>query len=692
MARDKDAKFPLPDKRHELEQQRNTQAPVMPQRGQQISTAVAPAASGPMLDMQAKGWMPESRAERPIVGYGTDTDLQPDISTEPLTPGVDSTRVREFNRILERYKTGKASIDDRVRKAEEWWKMRNQTQMDKIQGKTGSFASVTGWLHNVIVSKHADAMDAYPTCNFRAREESDKPDAWMLSKIVPVVLEQNNFERTYSNAMWQKLKTGTGVYMVSWDRDKLGGLGDVSVKKVSILNVFWEPGVDDIQDGRFFFHVISEDKDLLREKYPQALAKDPVMQDTITTKQMPHDDTVDRSNKVNVVDVYYKRYENGRSILHYCKYVGDTVLYASENDPEMRQNGFYHHGKYPFVFDALFPVEESPCGYGYVDTSANAQVRIDMMNTAMLKNTLVGAVPRYFQRMDGAVNEEEFMDLNNPLVHVSGNLGEDSLRVVDYKPLNGNYINFINSTIEELRETSTNTETSTGSSTNGVTAASALAALQEASGKSSRDANKSAYRCYSDCVEMVLELIRQFYDVPRQFRITGKMGIERYVSFSNQFIKPQPQGMLGGVDLGSRMPVFDIQVIPEKENRYTKMARNELALQFYNSGFFNPQLVDQSLLCLEMMDFDDKDELMQKVAQQGTMYDELQRYKAMATMLASKYMPQLVPGLMGGAPAQPFPKGSKEKPDLEKGSGEASHVSRARQRAATASQPGGSAV
>lgn len=689
MARDKNPRFPMPDRRNEpVTGKEPTQ-----QRGR-IDTAIPTEFRGPaydaappmMLDMQSKGWMPESRAEQPIAGYGTDTQTQPDKSPERLVPGVTSDRIREFNRILNKYKAGKASIDQRVQQAEEWWKMRNQKQMVKVTGDTNSFAAETGWLHNIIVSKHADAMDAYPTANILPREEGDKTDAWILSKIMPVILEQNEFEQTYSDCMWQKLKTGTSVYMVTWDREKLGGLGDISIKKVNLLNVFWEPGVSNIQDSRYFFHVISEDKDELREKYAQALAKDPLLQDTVTTAQIPHDDSVDRENKVNVVDVYYKR--GGK--LHYCKYVGNTVLFASENEPEMQQLGFYHHGMFPFVFDALFPVEGSPCGYGFVDISANAQVRIDMMSTAILKNTMVGAIPRYFQRMDGAVNEEEFLNLANPIIHVSGNLGEDSLRVVDYKPLNGNYINFLNSVVDELRETSTNTETSTGSSTNGVTAASALAALQEASGKSSRDANKAAYRSFAQGQKMVLELIRQHYDMPRQFRITGKMGVEKFITFSNERIKPQSQGVLGGVDLGSRMPVFDIQVVPEKESSYTKLARNEMALQFYAKGFFNPQLVDQSLMCLEMMDFDGKEELMQKIAQQGTMWEQLQMYKGMAVMLASKAAPQLVPGLLNGAPVQPFPAGGGGKPQLDKGTGEAKHVERARERAATASQPGGS--
>lgn len=116
-------------------------------------------------------------------------------------------------------------------------------------------------------------------------------------------------------------------------------------------------------------------------------------------------------------------------MLHYCKYVGDTLLYSTENtaqsmagSEQMAQAlpGLYEHGFYPFVFDSLFPVEGSPCGYGFIDLCQNSQTQIDMMQTAFVKNTMLGATPRYFQRMDGAINEEEFLNLANPVIHVSG--------------------------------------------------------------------------------------------------------------------------------------------------------------------------------------------------------------------------------------------------------------------------------
>lgn len=631
--------------------------------------------------------------DRPIAGVGPDSDTKPDIP-DPFKPGVDEIRVREFNKELKDYRAGKRSLEQRVVDAERWWKMRNSFMIDKELGKRereDQFEAASAWLHNVITSKHADAIEAYPHPNILPREEGDKVEAWALSHIVPVIMQQNNFEQTYDHTMWQKLKTGTGVYMVVWDNTKLNGIGDISIKRCNLLNVFWEPGVNDIQDSRLFFHVASEDKDILRRQYPQ-LDNMHAMQSSITPTKMPRDDHSNTTNKVDVVDVYYKgKSAEGKDILHFCKYVGETVLYATENDPERAETGLYDHGKYPFVFDTLFPIEDSPAGYGYIDICANPQIRIDMMNTAFIKNTMVGAIPRYFQRMDGSINEEEFLDLGNPIIHVSGNLGEDSLRAVDYKPLAGNYINMLDSTINELRETSSNTETSTGSSTKGVTAASALAALQEASGKVSRASTIGSHRAYKDVVFFVIELIRQFYAMPRQFRITGNMGVQKFISFSNMGMQPQSMGMIGGVDLGIRTPIYDIEVAPEKRSSYTRLAQNELALQFYQMGFFNPQMADQALTCLDMMDFDGKDELMQKIAQNGTMFHQLQLYQAFAATLAAKAEPQLVPGLLNGRP-QPMPKREGEKAELDKGSGEASHVARARERTQSVAQPGGSSA
>ena len=92
---------------------------------------------------------------------------------------------------------------------------------------------------------------------------------------------------------------------------------------------------------------------------------------------------------------------------------------------------------------------------------------------------------------------------------------------------------------------------------------------------------------------------------------------------------------------GYRLPEFDIDVTAEKSNPYKKMEMNELALNFYNQGFFNPQMADQALACLQMMDFPQKDEIMQRIQQNGTMQQMLIQYQQIALQLAQMYDPAL---------------------------------------------------
>ena len=613
---------------------------------------------------------------------------------EKILLPVDGERLREFTRVLQKYKAGKASIERRTIAAENWWKLRNQAEERKsIEGLQG-FQAVSGWLHNIIVSKHADAMEAYPEPAILPREAGDRQEAGMLSRIIPVILEQNEFEKTYSDAMWQKLKTGTGVYKVWWDAEKLNGLGDIAIERVDLLNLFWEPGAADIQDSRYFFHTRLEDNEELEESYPQLKGR--LKSSGFLANRFVYDDAVSTEGKSTVIDVYYKRRQDGRTVLHYCKYVGETVLYATENEAalarmegrETEGRGLYDHGLYPFVFDSLFPIEGSPCGYGFIDLCQNGQTQIDMMQTAFLKNTMVGSVPRYFQRVDGAINEEEFLDLNNPIIHVNGNLGQDSLRTVDYRPLSGNYIDMRTSVINELRETSGNTETSVGLVSSGVTAASAIAALQEASGKGSRDATRSSYRVYSKIIGLCIELIRQFYQLPRQFRILGQMGTEQFVAYNNQGLQPQQQ-FFGEIELEMRLPVFDIKVVPQKSNSYTRLSQNELALQFYQLGFFSPGQADQALACMSIMEFEGKDQLMQQISYNGTVQKKLAIFQQYALALTQKYEPERAGELMSSITGDAGIALRSKTKTKKTSSGEDRRVTQARRKARSASQPGG---
>lgn len=602
----------------------------------------------------------------------------------PVRIGIGVEQLREAVQTLRKYKQGKANLEQRVIDNEEWYRLRHWECL-RQGSKKQQVEPVSAWLLNSIANKHADAMDNFPAPNILPREPGDVKEARQLSAIVPVVLEQAGFEATYSEGWWDKIIGGTAIYGVFWDGSKLGGLGDIAVEPVDIMNLFWEPGVTKIQNSANVFHVKLEDNDALEQAYPQLAGK--LGGNGLDISKYVYDDTVDTTEKSVVVDWYYKKKQNKKTVLHYCKFVGETVLYATENNDG---EGWYDHGKYPFVFDPMFRVKGTPCGFGYIDIGKGAQEYIDRGDQAVMQNMLSNAKPRYFVRSDGSVNEQEYADMTKDFVHTDGNLGQDSILPVVGKVLNSIYLNVLDRKVDELKETTGNRDVSTGGSTSGVTAASAIAAMQEAGSKLSRDGNKAAYRAFREVVELVVELIRQFYDLPRQFRILGENGREDFVSYTNAGIKPVYQGMEMGVDMGYRLPVFDIEITAEKASPYSKLSQNELALQFFGAGFFNPQMTDQAMACLEMMDFDGKEQIMQRISTNGTLYQRLmmaqQQAVAMAQLVDMKLGTNYAMQLLGGAQGtqQPMP-GSV--PDTGNSGGESSVTANARKEAADRAAP-----
>lgn len=539
-------------------------------------------------------------------------------SNQPVGVGA----LIEATDILMRYKRGKVNLEKRIQECEEWWKMRHWEITERKGEPTGNPMDLrpkSAWLFNVILGKQADAVEAYPEPIVLPREKLDKGEAENLTSILPVVLEHNDFEETYAANAWTKNISGTAVYGVFWDKSKLHGMGDITIKKVSALNLFWEPGVSDIQDSPHFFHVEKVDIETLEQTYPDLKGK-LKSHGRISLAEFETEDHVSGDKKAVVVDWYYKKRDQGREVLHYVKFTGEHVLFSTENDPELAQRGWYDDGLYPFIFDKLFPVEGSPCGYGYVDIGKSPQMSIDLINQQLLKSAVINATPRYFRSQGAKINIEQFADITQPIVDVAGSLDDTSLMPIHTPPPSPSSMKMRESMIEEMKYTSANMDVQNGITGGGVTAASAIAALQETAGRSSKAATKASYRAYARLVTMVIERIRQFYDLPRQFRILGPGGVEKFMFYSNENIRAQQMGIPFGAESGIRMPVFDIDVKPQRQTAYTRLSQNELAVELYSMGVFNPAMADQALMLLDMMDFTGKEELRARIEQNMMMY------------------------------------------------------------------------
>jgi hypothetical protein len=535
---------------------------------------------------------------------------------------------------LIKYQNGKAALESRVVEDELWWELRHWEAIRDKKSTVVAPEPSSAWLFNAIANKHADAMDNYPEPVVLPREASDEESAKTLTSILPVILEQNNFEQTYSDNWWEKLKHGTAAYFPHWDAKAQNGLGEIAIKELDLLKVFWEPGITDIQKSRNLFIVELIDTDLLEQEYPQH--KGHLKGNTITVKEYQYDDSIDNSDKSLVVDWYYKkRTPTGRTILHYVKFVGETLLYASENDPELADRGWYDHGEYPVVFDTLFPEKGTPVGFGYVSICKDPQTYIDKLYGNILEYSMRASKPRWFVSETTAINENEFLDWNKPFVHVAGELDDRRLQALTMAPLSSIYVEVAQLKVEEMKDTASNRDVNSGGTGSGVTAAAAIAALQEAGNKASRDMIGASYRTYVRITSQCTELARQFYDETRSFRITAPNGSYEFVSFNNEGIRDQIMGMGSDGQPLIRKPIFDYKIKAQKKNPFSRMEQNERAKELYAAGFFNPERAQEAMGALEMMDFEGIDKVKERVQQGATLLNLVQNMAQQMDQMAA---------------------------------------------------------
>ena len=546
--------------------------------------------------------------------------------TRQILPILTDTDAKLAGEVLERYRAGKSRLDARMTDEALWWQARcgGVPAGNTRQGA----APVSAWLWSSICNKHADLCDAMPACTVLPREPDDEADAGLLSDILPVITERCRFGQTYSDNAWSKLKHGAAAYGVFWNPSLENGIGDIDIRRVDLLNLFWEPGVRDIQDSPNLFLVGLTDTASLLLQYPFLKEKRAAMREdgSLFTPEMGGSYLGGReglSEKTAVVDWYYKRMTpEGRTVLHYAKFTGDVLLYASENDPAYAQRGWYDHGLYPVVLDVLYPEEGTPAGYGLIAVGRNPQGYIDELDGHILEYANTASRVRYWAKRSLGINEKDFLNPDKRIIEVEGDIDEEKLRQITLSPMDGMLTDVRKMKIDELKETTGNRDVSQGTTSGGVTAAQAIAALQEAGNKGSRDMIAGSYRAFVQIMQQVIELIRQFYDGVRCFRIAGEDGGRRYVRYTNTGLQDKLTGTgIDGLAL-YRRPVFDIDVRAERENPLDREGRNRLMMELFRAGLFEPANRAAAERTLAGMDFEGIDVLRAAVGSDGVGSEE----------------------------------------------------------------------
>lgn len=515
---------------------------------------------------------------------------------------IGADKLTEGYKLLEKYKNARAAIDARIESDEEYFNSRHT--LGSLSKSSDLPTPASAWMFASVVNKHADMMENMPCPVCLAREKSDIGAAEALNAILPVIFDRLKFTEIYSKIQYDKLKHGTAVYGVFWDAYAENGLGDINICPIDIRNLYTEPGVSNIEKSKNVFYVSLMDEDEFCEKYPNA--------DTSDTAALPtgfYPTSVIEGKRL-IIDWYYKKSVGTKTYLHFIKFSGKSLLYASENDAAA-QNGFYAHGRYPFVLDILYEEKDTPLGYGLISITRTTQSYIDKLDENLLERSIMSAKPRYFLKKNVGLNKDEFLDWNNPIIEVDGDLTDERIKAITLPELDTSVLEVRTSKIDEMREAAANRTVNygeAGEANSGV----AIAALQEAGNKVSRDIQRSAWAAFVEVTKLTLELIREFYTEERIFRITSPNGQGfEYITFSGKTIAESPISIAG--ELFYRKPVFDIDVKADKASSFSRIARNETILNLCRLGLFDYENTDKALIVLDALELDGKRDLIEKI-------------------------------------------------------------------------------
>jgi len=472
---------------------------------------------------------------------------------------------------------------------------------------------VTPILQSTIENVSADLADQTPEAVITPESAADAYAAQVIDAVIRRNHDASAYPVEYRRMIHDLLVSGYCVQEVGYDSAENGGLGGAFIRHVDVRSILIDPLATDLQDGRAVFKLALRPKAWIETHYPDLY---PLIESRpIDTAELVTDEILspDPKNAVLLIEYWRREYDADEDAyrVHMALLCSGVVLADSR---DVKPEGYFAHGRYPFVLTTLYPRKGSALGFGIVDLFGTQQLYADKLDQLVLKNAFLASRNKLLVTDASGFDPDDLKDWSKD-VHTGESL--NGVTWMSTAPLPDYLLSYIRAIREDIKEESGANDSSRGSAPGGVTAARAIEALQEMSTKRARQASDQLHEAFREAVRLEIETEREFNCFLRPVTITVD-GEPREVLFDSEVLLKNAPG-------GAVLPVeFLISIKAVKRNRFASAAQNELMMNLLSMGAVTKEQA------ISLMTFEGKEQVLKHIreaAEEETLFPERMKKK-----------------------------------------------------------------
>ncbi|MBU8770327.1 portal protein [Cytobacillus oceanisediminis] len=501
----------------------------------------------------------------------------------------------------------------------------------------GQIQPVTNICFSIVESIIPQLTDNRPQIVTLPTEPGDEKKAEILTNIIEYVWDVRDMDYKLIMNERTRIKHGMGIYKVFWNPDLMKGLGDIDILPVPLDQFFISPRAKSVQDSDYVIYASQKSIDYIEKRYGKKVQPDNKYNEIAIFDEQ--EDSPSRDNKVLLIEYWTKEVmeieRDGKKVkekgIRLVTIAGDTVL---RDEPH-----FYKHGRYPFVAIPAFPIEKKFWALGILSQIISPQMIVNLLDQQILDNARLGGSGTIFVGASAGVNKKSLTSTPWKIVEVND---PNQIKQEPGQGIPAFIPNHLDTKKRDAESVSGIHDVTQGKAPSGVTAASAILALQESANQRVRLLGRTLEAGLKEIGELIIELVREFYQEERFIRILGDDYKATFISFKSDELKNVKEFQEFNPESGELEnqtieidPDFDVRVEVGSSMQYSKAFLYEQAKEL-----FQMQVIDDQAL-LETIRFPKAEEVLdrkQQMMQQQQMMQEQQM--AMQATQEGQMMPE----------------------------------------------------